>query len=700
MRRSSWGPFLSGVLYGVLLAAPALAQSESGVQISPDEKRVLVSKDVAGLRWAITRNDDGTVTGNVFSPDGGPPQFVWCDETGREGSDVSYRCSGADACPLTPCETDEWVFIADVTLPDSFFSADAEETASTSGVFSSAPRPMHVFGVARPAGGVTENSPSGIQITPDQLRALISKDVGNERWAIAQNEDGSVTGNVFRSDGGEPSFVACAKTGESPGVVNFRCEGADPCQRGEPCEASSWSFIAEVELPASFLEPRDSVDVEVLADAIVASLGDDSEAAVVLAFDRGYSVRQIARAGLSGRLTETGVIVEKSGEPEVPANEATHVFAESVDTVSSHDDDDRPAGISLFDFIDNVDQADNQQGHTTLQVLMMLMARGYTLEELVDHLLVEGGDLAFRIPEGPFVLVDDQDEIIYPGEEPDRSVTGPTTSPTPEPGPTPEPTDAPEPTSTPEPTDAPEPTPAPTPSPLPTPTSTGDGCDGDTFPCEGGCAPDGADCCTGDGGFCAAGTLCVGDDKCCPSNAPVLCDGNCQSADAACCGNGVLEAGETCDGADVGGKTCESEGIGEGFLGCTSSCTLDTSGCGCGEGFKSCGGDCIPEDADCCGSDGTFCTGDAFCVNGACCGDGAVSGDEVCENPSGPSPDCGPQEICRHDCSGCFYVGNDCEGACCPGNDPSCISPRADCFCDEGCVENQSCCPDYEISCQ
>src|SRR5262245_1237489 len=52
---------------------------QSGVQISPDGKRVLISKDVGDERWAITLNDDNTVTGNVFPQDGGPPQFVWCE---------------------------------------------------------------------------------------------------------------------------------------------------------------------------------------------------------------------------------------------------------------------------------------------------------------------------------------------------------------------------------------------------------------------------------------------------------------------------------------------------------------------------------------------------------------------------------------------------------------------------------------------
>ena len=139
-----------GAMLGVLVlggAARVVAQDGgSGVQVTPDTNRVLVSKDVGNERWAITRNDDGTVTGNVFPRDGGPPSFVWCesldddgfggfgdfwddfiddligDDDDDDGNDqLRYACSGADACPSSPCDDDQWSFIADVTLPRSFF---------------------------------------------------------------------------------------------------------------------------------------------------------------------------------------------------------------------------------------------------------------------------------------------------------------------------------------------------------------------------------------------------------------------------------------------------------------------------------------------------------------------------------------------------------------------------------------------------
>jgi hypothetical protein len=46
------------------------------------------------------------------------------------------------------------------------------------------------------------------------------------------------------------------------------------------------------------------------------------------------------------------------------------------------------------------------------------------------------------------------------------------------------------------------------------------------------------------------------------------------------CGNGVLESGEVCDGADLRGQTCVSQGFSGGTLACNAGCgAFDTSGC-------------------------------------------------------------------------------------------------------------------------
>jgi hypothetical protein len=45
------------------------------------------------------------------------------------------------------------------------------------------------------------------------------------------------------------------------------------------------------------------------------------------------------------------------------------------------------------------------------------------------------------------------------------------------------------------------------------------------------------------------------------------------------CGNGVIDGGENCDGADLGGKTCASLGYSSGALSCSATCGVITSGC-------------------------------------------------------------------------------------------------------------------------
>lgn len=49
------------------------------------------------------------------------------------------------------------------------------------------------------------------------------------------------------------------------------------------------------------------------------------------------------------------------------------------------------------------------------------------------------------------------------------------------------------------------------------------------------------------------------------------------------CGDGAREGDEQCDGDDLGGATCDSQGLPQGELACKGDCTLDSSGC-TGEG--------------------------------------------------------------------------------------------------------------------
>jgi len=116
------------------------------------------------------------------------------------------------------------------------------------------------------------------------------------------------------------------------------------------------------------------------------------------------------------------------------------------------------------------------------------------------------------------------------------------------------------------------------------------------------------------------------------------------------CGNGIAEAAEGCDGADLRGNTCESLALGAGTLGC-KDCKLDLSGCAakmpvCGDGIVQDGELCDGRDlrgADCASiglSGGTLaCTASCGFDTSGCsqearvpvCGDGSAEGSEVCD---------------------------------------------------------------------
>lgn len=81
------------------------------------------------------------------------------------------------------------------------------------------------------------------------------------------------------------------------------------------------------------------------------------------------------------------------------------------------------------------------------------------------------------------------------------------------------------------------------------------------------------------------------------SGGVLACAADCASVDlAGCtmeggCGNGMLDMGEQCDGANLGGSNCASLGFDMGVVSCTATCTFDTSGCAdvaCVEMFGDC----------------------------------------------------------------------------------------------------------------
>ena len=228
----------TSLILGLLLvASPALAAS--GLQITPDGSRTLVVKDVGDQRWAIVRSA-GDVSGNVYFPDGGDPQFTYCPQTSSADGNVTFACSGADRCESAPCRESDWSVIGDVTLPESFF---LPETGDAAGVRSAAPRHTD-----------TDGAGSGLQVTPGKSSTLVNKDLAGERWAIARFADGVVTGIVYRGEAAEPSFVWCEETGTTATDVKLACSGADSCKAG-PCTAADWTEIGNVSVPKSFFEP-------------------------------------------------------------------------------------------------------------------------------------------------------------------------------------------------------------------------------------------------------------------------------------------------------------------------------------------------------------------------------------------------------------------------------------------------------------
>ena len=246
-----------GLGVGILAVVGLVRAQEdrpSGLQITPDEVRTLISKDVGAERWAITRNlDDNTVTGNVFFPTGDAPLFLYCTQTGMADGNLTLDCSSADLCAGAPCGGDQWSFLSSVTLPESFFLPTSSDQVVAE-AFAPAAEDLAAAAAAleSPAQG---SLPAGLQVTPDDKRTLLSKDVGGERWAITRNlDDNTVTGNVFFPSGGDPIFIYCEQTAVDGSNLMFDCSSADRCPVA-PCPGDQWAFLAPVTLPESFFLP-------------------------------------------------------------------------------------------------------------------------------------------------------------------------------------------------------------------------------------------------------------------------------------------------------------------------------------------------------------------------------------------------------------------------------------------------------------
>lgn len=128
----------------------------------------------------------------------------------------------------------------------------------------------------------------------------------------------------------------------------------------------------------------------------------------------------------------------------------------------------------------------------------------------------------------------------------------------------------------------------------------------------------------------------------------LACKQDCTFDTATCanneCGNGVAEDPEQCDGMDLAGESCQSQGFTMGALGCGGDCSFATGGCS----NPSCGNDVIEQGEVCDGDDlaGETCVslgnpgGGALSCLGNCSGyddGGCACFDEDLGTNTGPS---------------------------------------------------------------
>ena len=155
------------------------------------------------------------------------------------------------------------------------------------------------------------------------------------------------------------------------------------------------------------------------------------------------------------------------------------------------------------------------------------------------------------------------------------------------------------------------------------------GFDGGTLACNTSCGFDTSACTTdpicGDDAVNQASELCDGDDlngETCVSQGfgggTLGCNASCGFDTSACtaapvCGDAeVNQPSESCDGIDLNGETCVSQGFDRGTLACNTSCGFDTSGCIID---PICGDDAINQSSESCdGADlgGESCTSLGF----------------------------------------------------------------------------------------
>ncbi len=165
-------------------------------------------------------------------------------------------------------------------------------------------------------------------------------------------------------------------------------------------------------------------------------------------------------------------------------------------------------------------------------------------------------------------------------------------------------------------------------------------------------------------------------EECDTAGSSPTCDSDCTTP---VCGDGLAnpEAGEVCDGADLGGHTCESQGSATGSVGVllcdecsfdTSACDADADGvpdaedlCPSYDDVTDADGDGVPDGCDDCPADAVDDSDeDGYCASDDC------DDDDPHRNPSGT-------EVCNgvdDNCDGRIDEGLECEPTEAPGGAP------------------------------
>lgn len=211
------------------------------------------------------------------------------------------------------------------------------------------------------------------------------------------------------------------------------------------------------------------------------------------------------------------------------------------------------------------------------------------------------------------------------------------------------------------------------------------------------------------------------------TSAPLFCDGVDPSCDPMACGNNQTQVGEVCDGEDLTGESCITQGYGGGDLACQANCmNFDDSACWDGDccednlsagcGVPVCANSVCSFDPFCCESAwDSICAdearADANCqdVDESCpsplCGDGFAEGSEICDGADLSGQDCVSQGYGGGTllCAGCtgFNVSGCYTGDCCAANEtPGCIdSACVDAICAMGEMGSECCDVEWTANC-